>query len=317
MGKRPGESTGSFRIRQLREIEEAIESEPELFVDGPRGNSSRHNHNSNKTEVIAPQDQPKRPLSNGGYSGGENVQVCDDMLNQDDLETHLENGVKTRDTGRTRRTEKGAETAVIGIGKGPRRTYIGSYNPGFVVKDIAEKTFGEGILAEGDVVEVLVLGYELRDQRILFVDDKFVGVPSPPYKLVKQPEGHILGEPALQSVTYPVSLADMLNNHPKGKGLTEEEKTNVKVFVQVLKKSKAEELEVLNQALQVPTVKPEESQGRLAPDFGSDAEMRLDSFFGEGNGSEYRESTRQTEEEKKRKDIKSVTEMFPFNPSHL
>ncbi|MEM4230400.1 MAG: hypothetical protein QXF25_00785 [Candidatus Pacearchaeota archaeon] len=286
MGRMPGESTEAFNKRQLAEIEKALAAEPEEISvnNGEKPSSS-------KTEVI-PSEQPSTPKCYESPPKQEQTLVFT-AEKKDDLESHLNVGVKSRKG----KLERKCETTVFKIGESKRDWYNGFTRMGFVVKSITENTIEaerlkdreDLVLEEGKIVKILVLGYQLDGETHSLIEPGCEAGLSPPYKIVKKPEGYFFGEPALPG-PYPEVLGDLLKNHPKTKHLSEEERARAKIYVQLFEYSPDTEIKIVQALLTThisSTEEPQSTQIFSGEEFEKEVATRLNEFFGNESNKSY------------------------------
>lgn len=307
-GKKPRESTKAFRLRQLKEVDEALAAEPELYVGEGIGSQNWDSYDPNKTKVGSPEEQE------GLETNVESPKPIDD------LEELSRKGVRVTNGD----TERKCDTTVIGIGEGPIDLYDGVNPIAFVVRNIAEKTLaiekGDDInpLEEGLIVEILAVGYELDGKPHNLVEEKCPGALSPPFKVIRHEGGYWWAEPVESGPATPNNLGDLLKDHPKCRGLTEDERNRTKIYVQLLRYSEeeyAKHLGLIKHGTGTPPSRPEDTQGKLHKTYQSAAETRIEEFFGAECQTtlDPSKAIAKTEGDERKKRTRRLTEMFPFD----
>jgi hypothetical protein len=263
--RRPEESTESFKIRQLRELEQALEEEPVSYDEFRRQRSGLEAKPADTTVIIDKQAEEAATFEQMNRKGI-NVNVVDQ-----------------------KRSEKKTDTRTFEIGESAWDCYTGQVTMRYVIRNLVEKTnFKVGYdepksIDVGQHVKVAALGYKLNgNERVSFVDrEDTVAAESLIYQVIRHPDGYLWSEPSVVDSKDEMA-GDLLKSHPLSKHLTQEERDRAMIWIQI-SQIPAEEVikfaQLHKYGTGTPPKKPEDTQGTLRHDYGSQLESAHEAFF--------------------------------------
>jgi len=269
--RKAGESTGTFRLRQIAELEQALEQDPIALEDLKREKSHA---NPSKTTVVIDKESEEAATFEQMNRKGINVNV----VNKE-------------------RSEKKTDTRTFEIGESVWDCYPGQNTMRYIIKNLVEKTnFKVGHddhrrIDVGQHVRVIALGYKLNgNERVSFIDEEdTVAAESLIYRVVRHPDGYLWSEPSTID-SQDEMAADLLKSHPLSKHLTQEERDRSMIWIQI-SQIPAEEVIRLTQLHKygsgTPPEKPEDTQGILSNDYTNTSASHIDDFFEKADETPY------------------------------